>query len=46
MGNSEAGLLHIGAGRIVYHILTRGNVAIREGELDKNETVQSAIKSV
>ena len=46
MGNSEVGHLNIGAGRIVYQSLTRVNVAIREGEFDKNETFQSAIKSV
>ena len=46
MGNSEVGHLNIGAYRIVYQSLTRVNVAIREGEFDKNETFQSAIKSV
>ena len=46
MGNSEVGHLNIGAGSIVYQSLTRVNVAIREGEFDKNETFQSAIKSV
>ena len=46
MGNSEVGHLNIGAGRVVYQSLTRVNVAIREGEFDKNETFQNAIKSV
>lgn len=41
MGNSEVGHLNIGAGRIVYQELQRINVAIREGELKKNETLQS-----
>ncbi|WP_379970438.1 2,3-bisphosphoglycerate-independent phosphoglycerate mutase [Ectobacillus sp. sgz5001026] len=45
MGNSEVGHLNIGAGRIVYQSLTRVNVAIREGEFDKNETFQNAIKN-
>ena len=39
MGNSEVGHLNIGAGRIVYQSLTRVNVAIREGEFEKNETI-------
>ena len=38
MGNSEVGHLNIGAGRIVYQSLTRVNIAIREGEFEKNET--------
>lgn len=38
MGNSEVGHLNIGAGRIVYQSLTRVNVAIREGEFERNET--------
>lgn len=37
MGNSEVGHINIGAGRIVYQELQRINVAIREGELAKNE---------
>ncbi|MCP8970641.1 2,3-bisphosphoglycerate-independent phosphoglycerate mutase [Ectobacillus ponti] len=45
MGNSEVGHLNIGAGRIVYQSLTRVNVAIREGEFDRNETFVKAIES-
>mgnify|MGYP002388956988 CR=1 FL=1 len=41
MGNSEVGHLNIGAGRIVYQELQRINVAIREGELKENTTLQS-----
>ena len=37
MGNSEVGHLNIGAGRIVYQELQRINVAIRDGELAKNQ---------
>jgi 2,3-bisphosphoglycerate-independent phosphoglycerate mutase len=37
MGNSEVGHLNLGAGRIVYQELQRINVAIREGEFQKNE---------
>ncbi|MCG3055937.1 2,3-bisphosphoglycerate-independent phosphoglycerate mutase, partial [Escherichia coli] len=36
--------LNIGAGRIVYQSLTRVNVAIREGEFEKNETLVAAVK--
>ncbi|WP_449537569.1 2,3-bisphosphoglycerate-independent phosphoglycerate mutase [Ferdinandcohnia sp. Marseille-Q9671] len=46
MGNSEVGHLNIGAGRVVYQSLTRVNVAIREGEFQKNETFLDAIKHV
>jgi 2,3-bisphosphoglycerate-independent phosphoglycerate mutase len=46
MGNSEVGHLNIGAGRIVYQSLTRVNVAIREGEFERNETFVNAIKHV
>lgn len=40
MGNSEVGHLNLGAGRIVYQELQRINVAIREGELAKNQVLQ------
>ncbi|MBS4162009.1 2,3-bisphosphoglycerate-independent phosphoglycerate mutase, partial [Klebsiella pneumoniae] len=46
MGNSEVGHLNIGAGRIVYQSLTRVNVAIREGEFERNETFLDAMKHV
>ncbi|AZB44422.1 2,3-bisphosphoglycerate-independent phosphoglycerate mutase [Bacillus sp. FJAT-42376] len=46
MGNSEVGHLNIGAGRIVYQSLTRVNVAIREGEFEKNQTFLDAMDSV
>lgn len=42
MGNSEVGHLNIGAGRIVYQSLTRVNIAIRNGDFAKNETIQEA----
>ena len=45
MGNSEVGHLNIGAGRIVYQSLTRVNVAIREGEFERNQTFLDAIKN-
>ena len=43
MGNSEVGHLNIGAGRVVYQELARINKAIREGDLARNEKLQSAI---
>jgi 2,3-bisphosphoglycerate-independent phosphoglycerate mutase len=44
MGNSEVGHINIGAGRIVYQELQRINMAIRTGELAKNEKLLNAIK--
>ncbi len=44
MGNSEVGHLNLGAGRIVYQELQRINVAIREGELATNTTLQQTIQ--
>ena len=46
MGNSEVGHMNIGAGRIVYQNFTRVNIAIREGEFEKNETFLSAVDHV
>lgn len=43
MGNSEVGHLNLGAGRIVYQELQRINVAIREGELEKNKVFMDAL---
>src|SRR5580765_5873853 len=43
MGNSEVGHLNLGAGRVVYQELQRINVAIREGEFQKNEHLLNAI---
>lgn len=42
MGNSEVGHLNLGAGRIVYQELQRVNVAIRQGTLEQNATLQNA----
>ncbi|MBV9961775.1 MAG: 2,3-bisphosphoglycerate-independent phosphoglycerate mutase [Parafilimonas sp.] len=44
MGNSEVGHLNLGAGRIVYQELQRINVAVREGEFQKNQHLLNAIK--
>src|SRR5881628_3755344 len=43
MGNSEVGHLNLGAGRIVYQELQRINVAVREGELQKNAVLLQSI---
>ncbi len=43
MGNSEVGHLNLGAGRIVYQELQRINVAIRDGEFQRNQVLLDAI---
>jgi 2,3-bisphosphoglycerate-independent phosphoglycerate mutase len=43
MGNSEVGHLNLGAGRIVYQELQRINVAIRNGEFQKNKILLDTI---
>ena len=43
MGNSEVGHLNLGAGRVVYQELERINVAIENGELEKNPSLLSSI---
>lgn len=45
MGNSEVGHLNIGAGRIVYQELQRINVAVRDGELERNAVFQAALNT-
>jgi 2,3-bisphosphoglycerate-independent phosphoglycerate mutase len=45
MGNSEVGHLNLGAGRIVYQELQRINVAIRDGQFQKNPVLLKAIQS-
>jgi 2,3-bisphosphoglycerate-independent phosphoglycerate mutase len=44
MGNSEVGHLNLGAGRIVYQELERINVAIRDGEFQKNPTLLASVQ--
>ncbi len=44
MGNSEVGHLNLGAGRVVYQELQRINVAIREGEFQKNIALLRSIQ--
>lgn len=43
MGNSEVGHLNIGAGRVVYQELQRIHVAVRDGELQRNEVLIAAM---
>ncbi len=43
MGNSEVGHLNLGAGRIVYQELERINVAIENGDFEKNEILLQSI---
>lgn len=42
MGNSEVGHMNIGAGRVVYQDLVKINIAIREGEFQKNNVLTDA----
>ena len=44
MGNSEVGHLNIGAGRVVYQELQRINIAIRDGKLAENTTLQDTMR--
>lgn len=46
MGNSEVGHTNIGAGRIVYQELLRVTLAIRDGEMAKNEAYLNLINNV
>jgi 2,3-bisphosphoglycerate-independent phosphoglycerate mutase len=43
MGNSEVGHLNLGAGRIVYQELERINVAIKNGEFQKNQILLNSL---
>jgi 2,3-bisphosphoglycerate-independent phosphoglycerate mutase len=43
MGNSEVGHLNLGAGRIVYQDLTRIDLAVAEGTLERNEVLREAL---
>src|SRR5450432_3311971 len=42
-GNSEVGHLNLGAGRIVYQELERINVAVKNGEFQKNEILLNSL---
>ncbi len=44
MGNSEVGHMNLGAGRVVYQELGRIHKAVRDGEFDRNESLQEAFR--
>ncbi|MCX7622454.1 MAG: 2,3-bisphosphoglycerate-independent phosphoglycerate mutase [Thermomicrobium sp.] len=44
MGNSEVGHLNLGAGRIVYQLITRIDLAIEDGSFFRNEAFLRAIE--
>ncbi|MEM1136130.1 MAG: 2,3-bisphosphoglycerate-independent phosphoglycerate mutase [Bacteroidota bacterium] len=44
MGNSEVGHMNIGAGRVVYQMLERINIAVKDGSLSQNQTLQAAFR--
>lgn len=46
MGNSEVGHLNIGAGRIVYQVLLRIDMAIRDGSFFQNPALSGVMKAV
>lgn len=46
MGNSEVGHLNLGAGRIIYHGLTRINKAIDNGDFFQNRTLCTALDQI
>ncbi len=46
IGNSEVGHLNIGSGRIIYQDMTKIDVAIEEGELDKNKVFNALLDKI
>src|SRR6056297_2191798 len=44
MGNSEVGHLNLGAGRVVYQVLLRIDMAIRDGTFYENRVLQAAME--
>lgn len=46
IGNSEVGHLNIGAGRVVYQDMTRIDVALEDGELERNAVFLRLLESV
>src|SRR4030095_2711126 len=46
MGNSEVGHLNIGAGRVIYQELARINKAVRENQLNTNQTLLKALSEM
>ncbi len=46
MGNSEVGHTNLGAGRVVMQDLPKIDMAIKNGEMEKNEVLQKLIKTL
>lgn len=46
MGNSEVGHMSLGAGRVVYQDFTRINLAIEQGEFEKNPVLGNTLKQL
>ena len=46
MGNSEVGHTNLGAGRVVMQDLPKIDMAIRNGEIEKNEVLQKLVKTL
>jgi len=46
MGNSEVGHLNLGAGRVVYQVLMRIDMAIKDGTFFSNEALNTAMDKV
>ena len=46
IGNSEVGHLNIGAGRVVYQDMTRIDVAVETGELDRNAVFLQLLEDI
>ncbi len=46
MGNSEVGHLNLGAGRVVYQVLLRIDMAIRDGSFFENEALNAVMDMV
>lgn len=44
MGNSEVGHMNIGAGRVVYQMLVKINIAFRSREIHENSTMKEALE--
>src|SRR5690606_18748432 len=44
LGNSEVGHMNLGAGRVVYHEITRIDKAIEDGEFFRNEVLLDAVR--
>jgi len=46
MGNSEVGHLNLGAGRVVYQVLLRIDLAVKDGSFFKNEALNGVMDKV